>query len=241
MNEDRRICPHCGAIVPVVAMTTGAWKAVAAALVNGSRTLAAAEISSLGLVGPAASKRFVDHVLFCVFSWPFDVEQSAVLCAIDQVFAGIARPEHFTDFTHCDECAEHDRTLRNRTVTTIRRDDLGNQGCDPINFTNEQGWAYYFPALARFAMMPAIWPARDAYVVLLASDLSWDGPDNRRLRFCTRDQRIGVAGLIGWIAENEHKLVCLPFDAQDFYHPRWQSWRDGVEVWKNSTILAGKG
>ena len=29
-----------------------------------------------------------------------------------QIFGKVARPEHFTDFTHCSECAEHDSTLR---------------------------------------------------------------------------------------------------------------------------------
>ena len=221
-------------------MTTGVWEAVTAALVNGSRTLAAAEISSLGLAESVPAKRFVDHVLACVVSWPFDAEHSAVLENIDRAFAGIARPEHFTEFTHCIECADHDQTLNNRTVTTISRDDLGNPGWDPINFTTEQGWGYYLPALARLALMPTIWQGRDPYVVLLASHLSWDGPDNRRLRFCTRDQRLAIASLIGWIAENEHRLNGLPFDAQDFYHPSWQSWHDGADVWRSAAMNTGK-
>jgi hypothetical protein len=179
MMVNENICPHCGANVPIVNMTAAAWAAATAALTRGSRTLAAAEISSLGLVGDAGSQRFVDHVLACVFSWPFDAEQSAVLGVIDQAFADVARPDHFTDFRHCSECADHDQTLCSRTVTTIRRDDLGNQGWDPIGFSKEQGWAYYLPALARFAIVPTVWPGRDPYVVLLASHLSWNGPDNR--------------------------------------------------------------
>ncbi len=240
MVENDHICPHCGANVPIVNMTIAAWANVTTALTNGSRTLAAAEISSLGLVGDAEAKRFIDHVSACVFSWPFGAEQSAVLGAIDQAFAGVTRPDHFTDFKHYSECAEHGQTLHSKTVTTIRRDDLGNQGWDPIGFTNEHGWAYYFPALARFAMMPAIWPARDPYVVLLASHLSWDGPDNRRLRFCTPEQRRAVASLISWIAENEQLLDCLPFDPRDFYHASWQSWHDGADVWRNSSMNAEK-
>jgi hypothetical protein len=227
-------CPHCGAQVPEVAMTAAIWKAVIAALKNGSSTLAAAEISSLGLAAPAQSDKFIDHVLACVYSWPFEGELLSVLHRIDRAFEIVPRPDHFTDSTHCSECAEHDELLLNKTAKTITRGDLGNQGWDPINFASDQGWAYYFPALARFAVTPTIWRACDPYVVLLASHLSWHGPDNSRLKYCTPEQRSAVAALVDWIARNEEEIDCLSFDSSDFFHATWQSWRDGAEIWQNA-------
>jgi len=35
-----------------------------------------------------------------------------VLAGIDAAFAGVPKPEHFTDHTHGCECKEHDDTLR---------------------------------------------------------------------------------------------------------------------------------
>lgn len=62
------------------------------------------------------------------------------------------RPEHFTNFTHCSECAEHDETLRSHTPATIGLDQLGHPGWDPICFVSDAGFHYYMPALARLAV-----------------------------------------------------------------------------------------
>ena len=115
-------------------------------------------------------------------SWQYSTD-------IDQEFGMAPRPEHFTKFDHCDECAKHDRTLRSRTVKTITRADLGTLGWDPINFTTDEGWAYYFPALARFAVMPAIWRDRDRYATFLANDLS-------RRRFVLRRETGATRSLV---------------------------------------------
>jgi hypothetical protein len=221
-------CPHCGAEVPLVATTAETWKAVTAALTRGSRTIAEAEISSVGLADRATSARFIDHVLACVYSWPFEGELQAILHHIDQAFGMAPRPQHFTKFDHCEECAEHDRMLRSRTVKTITRTDLGTLGWDPINFTTDQGWAYYFPALARFAVMPPIWRDRGHYAIFLANDLS-----HRRFDFCARDRRHAVAGLIEWIATNEEQLS----GGHSLSHGLWQSWSDGARLWRSDYLL----
>ena len=62
------------------------------------------------------------------------------------------RPEHFTDYGHCCECAEHDATLRDAAPETIGLAELGNPGWDPICFVTPAGFRYYLPALARLAL-----------------------------------------------------------------------------------------
>jgi hypothetical protein len=57
-----------------------------------------------------------------------------VLSALGVAFAGCERPEHFTDFQHCCECAEHDELLRSRDLDTLRVEDVGNPGWDPLCF-----------------------------------------------------------------------------------------------------------
>ena len=87
-----------------------------------------------------------------------DVADAAVVDGLTKVFASVERPEHFTNFEHCEECAEHDEVLRSRDLSTLSREDAGNVGWDPITFTSPQGFAYYFPALARLALED---PAQD--------------------------------------------------------------------------------
>jgi hypothetical protein len=218
-------CPHCGIEVPAIAMTAEAWKGVTYALTSGSRTMAEAEIYSLGLADRAASARFVDHVRACVYSWPFEGEVQAILHDIDQAFGMVPRPQHFTKIECCEECAGYDRMLRSRTVKTITRDDIGGLGgWDPINFINDQGWAHYFPTLARFALMPPIWLDRERYANMLAADLS----RRPRLDFCTPDQRRAVAALIEWIATHEKQLA----GSHSLKYLEWQSWSDGARIWR---------
>ena len=57
-----------------------------------------------------------------------------VLAALDAAFAGAHRPEHFTDFQHCEECKDHDELLRSRTRATLQLSDVDNPGWNPINF-----------------------------------------------------------------------------------------------------------
>lgn len=75
------------------------------------------------------------------------------LLKLNLVLEDIQKPKHFCDYRHCEECKEHDDTLRHSTRETISLDALGNPGWDPICFINtKQGFAYYLPALARLAI-----------------------------------------------------------------------------------------
>src|SRR5665213_2651883 len=77
---------------------------------------------------------------------------SEIIERIQQAFAGCRRPEHFTNFSHCEECAEYDEVLRSRDVTTLQIEDVGNLASDPISFISPEGFAYFLPALARITL-----------------------------------------------------------------------------------------
>lgn len=72
---------------------------------------------------------------------PFDAEEK--LQRIREAFAHEPRPEHFTNYTHCEECAEHDETLRAHHPDTIAEEHVGHAGWDPICFITEAGFRYY--------------------------------------------------------------------------------------------------
>jgi hypothetical protein len=77
-----------------------------------------------------------------------------VIAEIDKTFGRCAKPDHFGNFLHCEECAEHDQLLRDRTRETLTIEDVGNVGWDPLCFSSAAGIAYYFPKLARLAISP---------------------------------------------------------------------------------------
>jgi hypothetical protein len=95
--------------------------------------------------------------------------EAELLLAVQRAFAAVPRPEHFTDYRHCCECAEHDATLRGATPASIGLADLGNPGWDPICFVTVEAFHYYLPALARLALGRG----RDYYLDQLLFHLCW--------------------------------------------------------------------
>jgi hypothetical protein len=77
--------------------------------------------------------------------------EADLLDRLSRTFSRHPRPIHFTSSQHCCECAEHDQTLSSQTPASISVKELGNPGWDPICFVNDEGFLYYFPALARLA------------------------------------------------------------------------------------------
>ena len=64
----------------------------------------------------------------------------------------VEKPNHFTDYKHCEECEEHDQTLINASIDAIGLDELGNPGWDPICFSSPEGKQYYMPSLIRLSL-----------------------------------------------------------------------------------------
>jgi hypothetical protein len=122
-----------------------------------------------------------------------------VIAEIDEVFGGQEKPAHFTDYWRCEECAEHDELLRRRDRETLKIQDVGNVGWNPMAFCNGLGIAYYFPALARFALSPPTYEY-GWYGDLLLFHLNHDGSDSF-LEFCDARQRKAVLSLLRHLEE----------------------------------------
>lgn len=118
-----------------------------------------------------------------------------VLADVRRAFSQVPRPEHFTDYKHCCECAEHDATLRAATPDTIGLAELGNPGWDPICFITVAGFQYYLPALARLALAP---PGPEYYLDQLLFHLM--GPPER-LAALSADQRGALRRLLEYVFE----------------------------------------
>lgn len=148
----------------------------------------------------ADAQAWVDHLMSCTHAWPTAERDREVLRRIELAFDGVSKPWHFTDYRHCPECKEHDDTLRARTRDTLQHKDLGHSGWDPMNFCSAEGIGYFFPALARYALLPAVWDD-DWYGVQLLWHLSYAGGSNRFLRWCSPRQRDAVHALLRHLME----------------------------------------
>jgi hypothetical protein len=129
-----------------------------------------------------------------------------VLEEMRRVFRKRGRPEHFTNYRHCDECAEHDDVLRARDVTSLQMEDVGNPGWDPICFISPEGFAYYLPALVRLALAEPT-KERGWYVPQLLFHLCSDGRQNQRILECTVEERRAVVRFLKHVVETRAELA----------------------------------
>ncbi len=126
------------------------------------------------------------------------------------VFASVQRPEHFTDYQHCCECAEHDETLSAYTPDTISREALGHAAWDPITFSTDTGFRYFLPALIRTALKQT---GDEYYVDQFLSQLIRDGSRNSRWRACTSEQRAVVLKALHVLFEERLEEIEQNYDA----------------------------
>ena len=129
-----------------------------------------------------------------------------VLNKIIDAFGGSPRPDHFTNYRHCCECAEHDELLRSRDIDTLTVEDVGNPGWDPICFVIEEGFTYFIPALCRLALesvkSPSGW-----YPPQLLFHLNYQGKENKHLLAASAAQRDAVVQLLIHIEDTRDELV----------------------------------
>jgi len=149
-----------------------------------------------------------------------------ILQKVQRAFAKCRRPKHFTNYTHCEECAEHDELLRSRDIYTLRIDDVGNPGWDPICFISPEGFAYYLPTLARLALAESDY-AHGWYGGQFLRHLCSDGPKNKRMLVCTPEQRQVVVDLLRHILETRATLVESELHTDDLFQ--------AIEIWSDET------
>jgi hypothetical protein len=122
------------------------------------------------------------------------------------------KPEHFTNYRHCCECAEHDETLLHGEVDTIGMEELGNPGWDPICFASAEGKKYYVPTFVRLTLETM---AGDFYLCQFLFHLEGDGTGNDFFASCTRAQRKFLAGFIAYLIENYSEEIDEAYCADD--------------------------
>jgi hypothetical protein len=141
--------------------------------------------------------------------------------AVRHTFAAEPRPKHFTDHTHCCECAQHDAVLASRDVDSLRVEDINNAGWDPICFVTAAGFRYYLPALVRLALVSAT--AEDWYLPQLLVHLIGDGPQTRRVMCCTAGQRRAIVAVL-WHVDETRPALIVRYRIEDDLHRALEIW-----------------
>ena len=219
-------CAYCGLRHPELAVDAAARDSVVRALEGKSKSLAAVELASRVGCSQDSALACIDHWSACSRSIPLESDSSAALARVEQAFEDVPQPEHFTNYAHCDECADHDAVLRSKTRDTITRDDLGTMGWDPITFSTVEGKAYYLPALARYALLPNLWTDRDWYLPQLLWHLGYEGAGNALLQWCSPEQRAAIHRLL-------RQVEAARGDLLDQYGER-EELASVIELWAGS-------
>lgn len=141
-----------------------------------------------------------------------------------QVF-NTPKPEHFADYRHCCECAEHDQTLLAFDIDSIGLDQLG-PGWDPLCFSSPEGLIYYMPALIRLTV-DTISKPQESYLDQMLFHLIKDGPRNSLVSACNKEQRKFIAQFLEYlITEHSEQITSEVFAADDILRAH--------EIWSES-------
>jgi Family of unknown function (DUF6714) len=149
-----------------------------------------------------------------------------IIQSVQQAFVKRRRPSHFTNYKHCEECAEHDEVLRSRDIHSLRIDDVGNPGWDPICFTSPEGFAYYIPAFVRLALAEPVEPY-GWYGSQLLFHLCSDGRRNERILACTFEQRRAVVAFLCHLVETRSHLADRYYCSDELVR--------AIEYWSDKT------
>ena len=128
-----------------------------------------------------------------------------------RLFGDQTRPEHFTNYQHCRECAEHDETLRSYDLDSLSYEQL-SPAWDPFCFITPEGFSYYFPALVRLALEGT---GETYFIDQFLFHLEYDGPQNARFQAFSKEQRQFVARVLDYLLEHRAKEIDANFDANN--------------------------
>ena len=139
---------------------------------------------------------------------------------VEKVFSGNAIPENYTNRIHCEECAEHDQTLRSFTPKSIGLEQLGNPGWDPICFVLPDAFKYYFPALVRLALDSE---ENNGYLEQFLFHVTYQGEDSRFFKHFSKDEREATLEVLKHIESHMGKIV----DASNLENEL----KEAIELW----------
>jgi hypothetical protein len=118
-----------------------------------------------------------------------------LLAEVEATFGSYDRPEHFTNFAHCCECAEHDALLRSRARGQLRTEDVSNAGWNPVCFATNEAFRYLVPDLVRLALRP-VGDGDEWSFPNLLFHLGYEGERNRYWSYFSLRERAVIVSVL---------------------------------------------
>jgi hypothetical protein len=153
---------------------------------------------------------------------------ASIIQTVQRAFAAQPRPTHFGDYKHCEECAEYEEVLRSHDTNSLRIEDVGTAGSDPLCYVSPEGFAYYLPGLVRLALAEPVEPY-GWYGSQLVSHLCSDGRRNKRVLACSAEQRRAIVAFLRHLIETRSQLA----DSHDCSHELFHAieyWSDEIDA-----------
>jgi len=123
-----------------------------------------------------------------------------------RAFSNFARPEHFTNHTHCEERAEHDETMPSCSLSEIGPQHVGNPGWSPIPFLTESAYGYVMPRLLEMALSNGTNSDSDPFLFQYLLALT-PAPEHKRLDYFTSEQANVILESLYYIRDRMGPLV----------------------------------
>jgi len=142
----------------------------------------------------------------------------------NRLFGNEDRPEHFTNYKHCSECAEHDETLRQSNPETLTLNEI-RPGRDPLCFITPEGFRYYFPALVRLAIDGT---GPTYFIDQLIFHLELDGNENCRFQAFSAAQREFVVRVLNYLVETHAAEIEENLDSENLFRT--------IAIWENENV-----
>ncbi|MCA6059507.1 hypothetical protein HUF18_06925 [Thalassolituus sp. ST750PaO-4] len=132
--------------------------------------------------------------------------KSKIISNFYSAFALRSRPDHFTKFDHCPECAEHDESLRAVELSAIGATQVGYIGYGPISFLTAEALAYCMPRFLEMVLLDGQNDQGDDFIGDFILQLV---PRENFDRFSgyTNKERTVVLDTLDYIYESMHEVV----------------------------------
>jgi hypothetical protein len=122
-------------------------------------------------------------------------------------FAAFAKPEHSTNYSHCEECAEYDQLLRGVKRTELTVAQIGTVAWGPIPFLTPQALAYYLPRIAELALRGARNKEEDSFACQFLNQVSSQGKDAPQFSCLGPEHKALVLRCIEFIAATHFQEI----------------------------------
>jgi len=139
---------------------------------------------------------------------------AAIIEDLYQCFSDYPRPENFTNFEHCNECLEHNETMKSASLDNLSGLHVGTTGWSPLGFLTEEAYGHCMPRFWELALTGEKNEHGESVLSVLLTDLGISISDDR-FRGYSRNQCEAVVAALEFALERHRSSVVEEFIQSD--------------------------